>query len=70
MILEVGTSRDANLSVVCSAPATTAAGSNQERMPSKSAIMTRCSLLCCLSLLLASISIRRLVVRVLSAGGA
>jgi hypothetical protein len=36
MILEVGTSRDANLSVVCSAPATTAAGSNQERMPSKS----------------------------------
>ena len=36
MILEVGTSRDANLSVVCSAPATTAASSNQERTPSKS----------------------------------
>src|ERR1019366_8998826 len=36
LISEVGTRRDANLSVVCSAPATTAASSNQERMPSKS----------------------------------
>src|ERR1035441_2458847 len=32
--------------VVCLAPATTAAGSNKERMPSIMAIMTMCSLLC------------------------
>ena len=47
MILEVGTHRDANPSFVCLAPATTAAGSNTERIPSKT-IMTRRSLLCSL----------------------
>jgi hypothetical protein len=35
VILEVGTRRDANSSVVCLAPATTAAGSDKERMPSR-----------------------------------
>ena len=56
MILEVGTSRDANLSVVCSAPATTAASSNQERMPSKSGDHDKV-LLVVLSLVIAGIDI-------------
>ena len=56
MILEVGTSRDANLSVVCSTPATTAAGNSQERMPSKSGDHDEV-LLVVLSLVLAGIDI-------------
>ena len=57
MILEVGTGRDANLSVVCLAPATTAAGSNQERMSSKSGDHDKV-LLAVLSLVIAGIGNR------------
>ena len=56
MILEVGISRDAYLSVVCLAPATTAAGSNQEKMPSKSGDHDNV-LLVVLSLVIAGIEI-------------
>lgn len=56
MILEVGASRDANLSVVCSAPATTTASSNHERMPSKSSDHDKV-LLVVLSLVIAGIDI-------------
>jgi len=56
VIWEVGTSRDDNLSVVCLTPTATAAGSNQERMVSKSGDHDRV-LMVVLSLVIAGIDI-------------
>jgi len=56
VILEVGTRRDDNVSVVCLTPTATAAGSNQERMVSKSRDHDK-ALLGVLSLVIAGIDI-------------